>query len=99
VRIWQEAVKKSPQLGAGSWIGSRAGAGEKLNKYGEAVGPLKVNRGGRGRCSASKLYLVYLLGNNDLEFSQKVNAPVWDWPQRLVKNWIRKFCLEIAQFF
>jgi hypothetical protein len=38
------------------------------------MGPLKADRGGRGRCSSSKLYLVYLWGNNDLEFSQKVNA-------------------------
>jgi hypothetical protein len=29
----------------------------------------------------------------------KSQCPEWDQPQRLAKNWMRKVCLEIAQFF
>ncbi len=66
---WEEVVA------VGGWTGTGAGTGVELNKHGGAGrGRCKQVRGGRGRCSASKLYLVDVLGNSDLGFSQEVNA-------------------------
>jgi hypothetical protein len=72
VRIWQEAVKKSLQLAAGLEL--ELEQEESETNMARRTGPLKANRGRRGRCSASKLYLVDLWGNNDLVFSPKVNV-------------------------
>ncbi len=57
-------------VAVGGWTGTGAGTGVELNKQGR----YKQVRGGRGRCSASKLYLVDVWGNSDFEFSQEVNA-------------------------
>jgi hypothetical protein len=55
--------------------------------------------GGRGHCSASKLYLVDVWGNSDFEFSQEVNAQDGTSHRRLAKNWLKKVCLGTELFF
>jgi hypothetical protein len=97
-------------VAAGSWIGTGAGAGGELNKHDEAdeaaenkKGAGKTAegkiRGRRGRCSASKLYLVDLWNNSDLELSQKVNAQNRTSYSSLQKTGCEKLALKLHIFF
>jgi hypothetical protein len=55
-------------------------------------------RGGRGRCSASKLYLLDLWNNSDFEISQKVNAQNGISHSGLQKTGCEKFALKLHTF-
>ncbi len=91
---WEEVIA------AGSWTGAGAGTGGGLNKHGGGGrSRCRQFRGGRGRCSASKLYLVDVWGNSDFEFSQEVNAQNGTSHSGLQKTGCKKFALELDRFF
>jgi hypothetical protein len=67
--------------------------------WGGGRGRCRQVRGGRGHCSASKLYLVDVWGNSDLEFSQEVNAQNGTSHSGLQETGCKKFALKLNGFF
>jgi hypothetical protein len=79
---WEEVAA------AGSWIGIGAGAGEELNKHGEADEAAE-GKYGAGEAAAVQANCIWLISGETvtLIFS-KSQCREWDRPQRLAKNWM-----------